>query len=79
VLKANIPDNLEYPEPGGTPTRARKYYLGVSPATIRNQMADLEMLGYLEQLHTSSGRIPSSKVRFKVSTQARRVLTERIR
>ena len=33
----------------------------MSPATIRNEMADLEMLGYLRQLHTSSGRVPSSK------------------
>lgn len=61
VLRAVIDDYIEFAEPVGSRTLARKYDLGVSPATIRNEMADLEMLGYLEQLHTSSGRIPSSK------------------
>ncbi|MGN8832153.1 heat-inducible transcriptional repressor HrcA [Selenomonas montiformis] len=61
VLRAVIDDYIESAEPVGSRTLARKYDLGVSPATIRNEMADLEMLGYLEQLHTSSGRIPSSK------------------
>ena len=61
VLKAIIEDYVESAEPVGSRTLARKYDLGVSPATIRNEMADLEMLGYLEQIHTSSGRIPSSK------------------
>lgn len=48
-------------EPVGSRTVARRYGLGVSPATIRNEMADLEELGYLEQPHTSAGRIPSTK------------------
>ena len=61
VLKAIIDDYIESAEPVGSRTLARKYDLGVSPATIRNEMADLEMLGYLRQLHTSSGRVPSSK------------------
>ena len=61
VLKAIIEDYVASAEPVGSRTLARKYDLGVSPATIRNEMADLEMLGYLEQIHTSSGRIPSSK------------------
>ena len=61
VLKAIIQDYVASAEPVGSRTLARKYDLGVSPATIRNEMADLEMLGYLEQIHTSSGRIPSSK------------------
>ena len=61
VLKAVIDDYIETAEPVGSRTLARKYDLGVSPATIRNEMADLEMLGYLEHLHTSSGRVPSSK------------------
>lgn len=61
VLKAVIHDYIESAEPVGSRTLARKYDLGVSPATIRNEMADLEMLGYLEHLHTSSGRVPSSK------------------
>ena len=61
VLKAIIDDYIETAEPVGSRTLARKHDLGVSPATIRNEMADLEMLGYLEHLHTSSGRVPSSK------------------
>ncbi len=61
VLQAVIDDYITSAEPVGSRTLARKYNLGVSPATIRNEMADLEMLGYLEQIHTSSGRIPSSK------------------
>ncbi len=61
ILQAIINDYVSTAEPIGSRTIARKYDLGVSPATIRNEMADLEVLGYLEQLHTSSGRIPSAK------------------
>ena len=61
ILQAIIDDYITSAEPVGSRTIARKYDLGVSPATIRNEMADLEMLGYLEHIHTSSGRIPSSK------------------
>ena len=48
-------------EPVGSRTIAREFSLGLSPATIRNEMSDLELLGYLEQPHASAGRIPSSK------------------
>lgn len=61
ILQAVINDYITSAEPVGSRTLARKYDLGVSPATIRNEMADLEMLGYLEHLHTSSGRVPSVK------------------
>lgn len=61
ILQAIIQDYISTAEPIGSRTIARKYDLGVSPATIRNEMADLEVLGYIEQLHTSSGRIPSAK------------------
>ena len=60
-LQAIVQDYIESAEPVGSRTIARRHDLGVSPATIRNEMADLEMLGYLEHIHTSSGRIPSSK------------------
>lgn len=60
ILHAIITDYISTAEPIGSRTIARKYGLGVSPATIRNEMADLEMLGYIEQPHTSSGRIPSA-------------------
>ncbi len=61
VLLSVIDDYIETAEPVGSRTLARKYDLGVSAATIRNEMADLEMLGFLEHLHTSSGRVPSAK------------------
>ncbi|AJQ27219.1 MULTISPECIES: heat-inducible transcriptional repressor HrcA [Pelosinus] len=61
ILQAIVDDYISTAEPIGSRTIARKHDLGVSPATIRNEMADLELLGYIEQLHTSSGRIPSAK------------------
>lgn len=59
VLAAIVQDYVNTAEPVGSRTIARKYNLGVSPATIRNEMADLEELGYIEQPHTSAGRVPS--------------------
>jgi len=61
ILQAIIHDYITTAEPIGSRTIARKYDLGVGPATIRNEMADLEVLGYLEQPHTSAGRVPSAK------------------
>lgn len=61
ILQAIIDDFINTGEPVGSRTLAKKYELGVSSATIRNEMADLEELGYLEQPHTSAGRVPSSK------------------
>ncbi|HEX6988317.1 MAG TPA: heat-inducible transcriptional repressor HrcA [Bacillota bacterium] len=61
VLRAIVQDYVMTAEPVGSRTVARRYGLGVSPATIRNEMADLEEMGYLEQPHTSAGRIPSTK------------------
>ena len=61
ILHAIIKNYLETGEPVGSRTISKYTDLNLSSATIRNEMADLEMLGYLEQLHTSSGRIPSSK------------------
>ncbi|EKU70731.1 heat-inducible transcriptional repressor HrcA [Selenomonas sp. F0473] len=61
ILWAVVDDYIASAEPVGSSTLARKYNLGISPATIRNELADLEMLGFLEHPHTSAGRIPSSK------------------
>jgi len=61
VLEAIIKDYVATAEPVGSRTIARKYGLGVSPATIRNEMADLEEMGLIEQPHTSAGRIPSQR------------------
>ncbi|SET41769.1 heat-inducible transcription repressor HrcA [Natronincola peptidivorans] len=61
ILQTIIRDYIETAEPVGSRTLSKKYNLGVSAATIRNEMADLEDLGYLIQPHTSAGRIPSDK------------------
>ncbi|RQD78388.1 MAG: heat-inducible transcription repressor HrcA [Halanaerobium sp. MSAO_Bac5] len=61
ILQAIIQEHIISASPIGSRTLAKKYSLDVSPATIRNEMADLEDLGYLEQPHTSAGRIPSDK------------------
>lgn len=59
ILKLIIDDFISTAQPVGSRTIAKKYTLGVSSATIRNEMADLEELGYLLQPHTSAGRVPS--------------------
>ena len=61
ILHAIIQDYVATAEPVGSRTIARKYNLGVSSATIRNEMADLEEMGFIEQPYTSSGRVPSDK------------------
>ena len=61
ILQIIIEDYISSAEPVGSRTIARTYDLGLSPATIRNEMSDLELLGYLEQPHTSAGRIPSAQ------------------
>lgn len=61
ILHAVIKDYVDTAEPVGSRTLAKKYDLGVSPATIRNEMSDLEELGYIHQPHTSAGRVPSDK------------------
>lgn len=61
ILQAIIDDYIDTAEPVGSRTIAKKYDLGISSATIRNEMSDLEEMGYLVQLHTSSGRIPSDR------------------
>lgn len=61
ILQAIVEDYILTAEPVGSRTIARKHDLKISPATVRNEMADLELLGYLEQPHTSAGRIPSAQ------------------
>ncbi|MFW6237682.1 MAG: heat-inducible transcriptional repressor HrcA [Halanaerobiales bacterium] len=61
ILKAIIKEHILTAQPIGSRTLGKKYDFGVSSATIRNEMADLEDLGYLEQPHTSAGRIPSDR------------------
>ncbi|PKM89712.1 MAG: heat-inducible transcription repressor HrcA [Firmicutes bacterium HGW-Firmicutes-12] len=59
ILNAIILDYIATADPVGSRTIARKYDLGVSSATVRNEMADLEEMGFIEQPHTSAGRVPS--------------------
>ena len=61
ILQAIITDYINNGEPVGSRTIAKKYDLGISSATIRNEMSDLEEMGYIEHIHTSSGRKPSDK------------------
>ena len=61
ILQAIIDDYIMTAMPVGSRTISRKSGVGYSPATIRNEMSDLEELGYLAQPHTSAGRVPSNK------------------
>ena len=61
ILEAIIRNYLETGEPVGSRTISKCSDMKLSPATIRNEMSDLEEMGYILQPHTSSGRIPSDK------------------
>ncbi|MBD0293150.1 MAG: heat-inducible transcriptional repressor HrcA [Jiangellaceae bacterium] len=61
VLRAIIEDYVASREPVGSKMLVERHHLGVSPATIRNDMAALEEGGYIAQPHTSAGRIPTDK------------------
>ena len=61
ILLAIVQDYISTAEPVGSRSIARKHLSELSAATIRNEMADLEEMGFLEQPHTSAGRIPSEK------------------
>ena len=61
ILDAIIRTYLETGEPVGSRTISKYTDLNLSSATIRNEMSDLEELGYIVQPHTSAGRIPSDK------------------
>lgn len=61
VLQAIISDFIRNAEPVGSRTLSKMLDINISPATIRNEMADLEEMGYLYHPHTSSGRVPSDK------------------
>ena len=61
VLSAIVTDYVRTREPVGSRALVERYRLGVSPATIRNDMAALEDEGYIHQPHTSAGRVPTEK------------------
>src|SRR4051794_29352361 len=59
VLRAIVEDYVETQEPVGSKALVERHHLGVSPATVRNDMAVLEDEGYIRQPHTSAGRVPT--------------------
>ncbi|MDO8611159.1 MAG: hypothetical protein Q7R95_11590 [bacterium] len=61
ILRTIIKEYTETGEPVGSDILEKKYKLGVSPATIRNEMVELSKKGYLKKTHFSSGRVPSPK------------------
>lgn len=61
ILRAVIEDHIQTAGPVGSETLAHRLRLGVSPATIRNEMAALEEMGYLSHPHTSAGRVPTDR------------------
>ena len=60
ILKAIVDEYIENAEPVGSKIIAARSRLDISPATIRNEMSELEELGFLEQPHVSAGRVPST-------------------
>jgi len=69
ILEAIIEDYIVTAEPVGSRTVTRRHGLSLSPATVRNVMADLEEMGYLVAPHTSAGRVPTDKAyRFYVDS-----------
>ena len=68
ILRAIVEEYSQTAQAVGSETLDRKYGLGVSPATIRNEMVTLAEMGYLSQPHTSSGRTPTPKaIKFYIS------------
>lgn len=89
ILQAIISDYVKSAEPVGSRALARKFEFGISPATIRNEMSDLEEMGYLTHPHTSAGRVPSDKAyrlyvnnlmeKVEVSPEAKKTIKETLR
>ena len=61
ILRAVVVEYVEAAEPVGSEQLVQRYGLGVKSATVRNELAEMSELGYLEQPHTSAGRIPSDQ------------------
>ena len=61
ILQVIVDDFIRSAQPVGSRSLSKKEEISFSSATIRNEMADLEDLGFIEKTHTSSGRVPSEK------------------
>lgn len=89
ILQAIISDYVKSAEPVGSRTLSKRFDLGISPATIRNEMSDLEEMGYLTHPHTSAGRVPSDKAyrlyvnnlmqKQELSVEAKNLIADRLR
>lgn len=89
ILQAIIGDYVKSAEPVGSRTLSKQFDMAISPATIRNEMSDLEEMGYLTHPHTSAGRVPSDKAyrlyvnnmmnKVEVSPEAKKVIQETLR
>lgn len=83
ILHAVVHSYITTAEPVGSRSVVKRFGMDLSPATVRNVMADLEELGYLQQIHTSSGRVPTDRgYRYYVNHLMRvqeLTLTERVR
>lgn len=88
ILQAIIADFIHSAEPVGSRTLSKKYDMGISPATIRNEMSDLEEMGFLTHPHTSAGRVPSTKAyrlyvdglmkKSELQPEVKKVISERL-
>ena len=61
ILQAIIEEYIETADPVSSKAIVEKYKIDCSSATVRNEMADLEKMGFLDKPHTSAGRVPSAK------------------
>ena len=79
ILKAIINSYIDNGEAVGSRTISKRYDFGISPATIRNEMSDLEEMGFLIRPHTSAGRIPTDKAyRYYVDSLGEKILPSHI-
>ena len=88
ILQAIVGDFIRSAEPVGSRTLSKKYDMGISPATIRNEMSDLEEMGFLTHPHTSAGRVPSDKAyrlyvnnlmkRYELPEDEKKVIAEKL-
>ena len=88
ILQAIVGDFIRSAEPIGSRTLSKKYDMGISPATIRNEMSDLEEMGFLTHPHTSAGRVPSDKAyrlyvnnlmkKYELPEQEKQIIAEKL-
>lgn len=88
ILQAIVGDFIKSAEPVGSRTLSKKYDMGISPATIRNEMSDLEEMGFLTHPHTSAGRVPSDKAyrlyvnslmeRYELPDQEKKIIAQKL-